>query len=192
MIIILSILGFFILFGAFAYLAHRLGWDVDSEDPGSEFRKYVQQQTTLRERKKNVAIRLKEYRAYLQNNPNLSEDRRQYYLNEIKSLESDYGDYNLQGVLLQNKISDARMRMYDEENKRTKIALVLFSPILLAILGAILYGIGWVWYYLCCGFLLFKDIGFFGVIFFGVLSILFLVAILGLVAICFGWDPFKK
>ena len=56
----------------------------------------------------------------------------------------------------------------------------------------LLYGLGWVWYYFCCGFLVFEDPSLGWKIIWGLISLIPLGVILGLIAIFGGWDPFKK
>ena len=56
----------------------------------------------------------------------------------------------------------------------------------------LLYVLGWIWYYFCCGFLVLEEPSFFWKIIWGLFSLIPLGFILGLVAICFGWDPRDK
>lgn len=53
----------------------------------------------------------------------------------------------------------------------------------------ILYLLGWVWYYFCCGFLVIEEPSFFWKIIWGLFSLIPLGFIIGLVAICCGWNP---
>lgn len=53
----------------------------------------------------------------------------------------------------------------------------------------LLHGLGWVWYYFCCGFLVFEEPSFFWKIVWGAFSLIPLGFIVGLIAILFGWDP---
>lgn len=61
-------------------------------------------------------------------------------------------------------------------------------------LGAIfaLWCLGWVWYFFCSGFLVFCDQPFFDKVICGLISLLPLGCVIGLIAIAFGWDPWRK
>ena len=56
----------------------------------------------------------------------------------------------------------------------------------------LLYGLGWIWYYFCSGFLIFEDQPFWDKIICGLISLFPLSCVLGLIAIAFGWDPWKR
>lgn len=63
------------------------------------------------------------------------------------------------------------------------------SIIGLAIL--LLYGLGWIWYYFCGGFLLFEDQPFWDKVICGIITLLPLGFFIGIVRICCGWNPDK-
>lgn len=90
-------------------------------------------------------------------------------------------------------------REYEEAQKsgeRNKVAEIGFWTILwigIASLAALLLaGLGWIWYYFCCGFLVFEEPSFLWKIIWGLTSLIPLGFVIGFIAICFGWDPFKK
>ena len=78
-------------------------------------------------------------------------------------------------------------------SKGRKIARVIkigaISIIGLGLVILILYIIGLIWYFFCCGFLIFEDQPFWDKVVCGLMSVVFLGFILGFIAICFGWDP---
>lgn len=67
----------------------------------------------------------------------------------------------------------------------------LWIGLTIMIIG-LLYLLGWIWYYFCSGFLIFEDQPFFDKIICGLISLIPLGFLLGFIAICCGWDPFKK
>lgn len=89
------------------------------------------------------------------------------------------------------------VKQSEEGSKSKKIlkiiawSLVGIGAFVLAIF--ILYAIGWIWYYVCGGFLLFDGdtFGFVDGLLWGIVSLILLGFIVGFIAICCGWDPFK-
>lgn len=77
-----------------------------------------------------------------------------------------------------------------ERAKKIGILLMWIGVIGLSII--LLYGLGWAWYYFCCGFLVFEDPSPGWKIIWVFTSLIPLGLILGLIAIFGGWDPFKK
>lgn len=64
----------------------------------------------------------------------------------------------------------------------------MWIGIALLVIG-LLYFLGWLWYYFCCGFLVIEEPSFFWKIIWGLFSLIPLGFFLGLIAICFGWNP---
>ena len=62
----------------------------------------------------------------------------------------------------------------------------------LGLLILILYGLGWIWYYFCSGFLVFESHSFFDTVVFGLISLVMFALFCGFVAILFGWDPSRR
>lgn len=56
----------------------------------------------------------------------------------------------------------------------------------------LLYGLGWVWYYFCSGFLIFEDQPFWDKVICGLISLIPLGFLIGFIMICFGWDPDRR
>lgn len=81
----------------------------------------------------------------------------------------------------------------DKWKERAKKIGVLLMWVGIAGLSIILlYGFVWVWFYFCCGFLVFEDPSLGWKIIWTFTSLIPLGLILGLIAIFLGWDPFKK
>lgn len=99
--------------------------------------------------------------------------------------------YGLMVNLFYGAYQDAQAK-----GERDKIAEIGFWTLLwigvaaLAIL--LLWGLGWLWYYLCCGFLVFEEPSFGWKIVWGLTSLIPLGFFIGWIAIFFGWNPFKK
>lgn len=79
-----------------------------------------------------------------------------------------------------------------KEKKKVENGIKVCMWIGISILGTIfLYGLGWLWYYFCCGFLVFEDPSPGWKIIWGITSLIPLGFILGFIAICLGHNPFK-
>lgn len=78
----------------------------------------------------------------------------------------------------------------EEEKKAGRRGWQTCMWIGITLLGiGLLYALGWVWYYFCCGFLVIEEPSFFWKIIWGLLSLVLLGFVAGLIAICCGWDP---
>lgn len=78
----------------------------------------------------------------------------------------------------------------EEEKKAGRRGWQTCMWIGITLLGiGLLYALGWVWYYFCCGFLVIEEPSFFWKIIWGLLSLVPLGFVVGLIAICCGWDP---
>ena len=82
------------------------------------------------------------------------------------------------------------------EGSKEKKMYTIYKYIPVFIIGIItvcfiLYAIGWVWYYICGGFLIFEDQPFWDKVFCGFLSVALLVFVFGGIAILMGWDKNK-
>lgn len=78
----------------------------------------------------------------------------------------------------------------EEEKKAGRRGWQTCMWIAITLLGiGLLYALGWVWYYFCCGFLVIEEPSFFWKIIWGLLSLVLLGFVAGLIAICCGWDP---
>lgn len=84
----------------------------------------------------------------------------------------------------------------EEVQRRFKYCEIVFwvylGISLVVALLLLLYGIGWVWYYFCSGFLVFEDQPFWDKVICGLFSLIPLGFLIGCVAIWFGWDPWRK
>ena len=86
------------------------------------------------------------------------------------------------------KVKDIKRRL-----KKASLVVNISMYIGVASLGIfLLYGIGWIWYFFCGGFLVFEDCTFWDKVVYGLISLLPLGFVIGFIAICFGWDPSKK
>lgn len=80
----------------------------------------------------------------------------------------------------------------EEERKAGARGTTIIMWIGISLLGiGLLYVLGWLWYYFCCGFLVIEEPSFFWKIIWGLFSLIPLGFIIGFIAICFGWDPRK-
>lgn len=78
----------------------------------------------------------------------------------------------------------------EEEKKAGRRGWQTCMWIGITLLGiGLLYALGWVWYYFCCGFLVIEEPSFFWKIIWGLLSLVLLGFVAGLIAICCGWNP---
>lgn len=78
----------------------------------------------------------------------------------------------------------------EEEKKAGRRGWQTCMWIGITLLGiGLLYALGWVWYYFCCGFLVIEEPSFFWKIIWGLLSLVLLGFVAGFIAICCGWDP---
>ena len=94
------------------------------------------------------------------------------------------------GIFVNIFMSNERYAETDAERKSARRGWKTCMWIGIALLGIVLlYLLGWVWYYVCCGFLVIEEPSFFWKIIWGLFSLIPLGFILGLVAICFGWNP---
>lgn len=79
-----------------------------------------------------------------------------------------------------------------KEKKHAEIGWQVCMWIGIVLLGVgLLYGLGWLWYYFCCGFLVFEEPNFLWKIIYGLMTLIPLSVIVGLIAIAFGWNPDK-
>jgi hypothetical protein len=78
------------------------------------------------------------------------------------------------------------------KERATKIGMLLMRVGIIGLSIILLCGLGWMWYYFCCGFLVFEDPSPIWKIIWGLTSLIPLGFILGLIAIFFGWNPFKR
>lgn len=67
-------------------------------------------------------------------------------------------------------------------------AIVMWTSIGLFAAGA-LFVLGWIWYYLCGGYLIQCEDSFFWKALWGLATLIPLGLIIGLIAICCGWNP---
>ena len=78
----------------------------------------------------------------------------------------------------------------EEEKKAGRRGWQTCMWIGITLLGiGLLYALGWVWYYFCGGFLVIEEPSFFWKIIWGLFSLVPLGFVVGLIAICCGWDP---
>lgn len=74
-----------------------------------------------------------------------------------------------------------------------KIAKYVGMTFMWIALGIVLIGllfvVGWIWYYICGGFLIECEDSFFGKAVWGLATLIFLGFILGFIAILFGYNP---
>lgn len=76
------------------------------------------------------------------------------------------------------------------KNAREPLVFWIFLGIALACaLVIVLYILGWLWYYFCCGFLLFESSTFWDKVVAGFVSLILFAFLLGLIAIIGGWNP---
>lgn len=76
------------------------------------------------------------------------------------------------------------------EKKRTKIGVVIVMWIGVVLLTAgVLFILGWIWYYLCGGLLIKCEDSFFWKAIWGLATLIPFGFIVGLIAICCGWNP---
>lgn len=81
----------------------------------------------------------------------------------------------------------------EQEKKSGRIGWHICMWIGISALGiGLLYLLGWIWYYFCCGFLVFEEPSFFWKIIWGAFTLIPLGFIIGIIAICCGWDPKDK
>lgn len=80
----------------------------------------------------------------------------------------------------------------EKEKNHAKIGLsiVMWTGIGLLSIGA-LFAVGWIWYYICGGYLLQCEDSFFWKAIWGLATLVPLGFVIGFIAICFGWDPRK-
>ena len=79
------------------------------------------------------------------------------------------------------------------EKRNANIAVICCAVILgIGLLILILYGLGWIWYYFCSGFLIFEDQPFWDKVVCGLISLIPLGFLIGFIMICFGWDPERR
>lgn len=84
---------------------------------------------------------------------------------------------------------------YEDSGGKDKVAKIGFWTFLwigiaaLAIL--LLAGLGWIWYYFCCGFLVFEEPSFWWKVIWGLTSLIPLGFFIGFIGIFFGHDPNK-
>lgn len=84
----------------------------------------------------------------------------------------------------------AKENSKEKKNAETGIKVCMWIGIV-TLGGMLMYGLGWLWYYFCCGFLVFEDPSLGWKIIWGITSLLPLCCILGLIAILLGYDPFN-
>lgn len=97
------------------------------------------------------------------------------------------------GLFTQLFISYSKNADSSKEKKQSESGIKVCMWIGISILMIMfLCGLGWLWYYFCCGFLVFDDPSLGWKIIWGVTSLFPLGFILGFIAICLGYDPFKK
>ena len=103
---------------------------------------------------------------------------------------------DLEAALEKAKANNADEERIKELRREVKNITVIFNVMIFIAIGSlvifILYCFGWVWYYFCCGFLVFEDCSFGDKIVYGLMSLIPLGFFIGFIAICFGWDPSKK
>lgn len=79
-----------------------------------------------------------------------------------------------------------------KEKKNAEIGWQVCMWIGIVLLGiGVLYVLGWLWYYICCGFLVMEEPNFLWKIIYGFLTLIPLGFVLGIIAIACGWDPDK-
>lgn len=76
------------------------------------------------------------------------------------------------------------------ERKRMSLGvnIVMWIGIFILAIGLLLC-LGWIWYYICGGYLIKCDDSFFWKAIWGLATLIPLGFIIGLIAICCGWDP---
>lgn len=78
------------------------------------------------------------------------------------------------------------------ERKKVNWAFwIVFTVAMIMILCLVGYIVGWIWYYLCGGFLAIMESVWWMKIAYGLFTIIPAGFIIGLIAIIFGWDPWK-
>ena len=77
-----------------------------------------------------------------------------------------------------------------EERKHANIgvAIVIWVGVGLLAIG-LLFILGWIWYYLCGGFIIKCEDSFFWKAIWGLATLIPFGSIVGLIAICCGWNP---
>lgn len=98
------------------------------------------------------------------------------------------------GVIL-NILGNATENAPEDSPKKKSAEKKLTICLWIAIFGlsiGILYVLGWLWYYLCGGFLILEDQPFLDKIICGLVSLILFGFIIGFIMICFGWDPDKR
>lgn len=94
------------------------------------------------------------------------------------------------GIVINIFISIEKNAQSKKEKRQAKRVWSVCMWILIVLIGlGLLYLLGWIWYYFCCGFLVFEEPSFIWKIIWGLFSLVPLGFIIGLIAICFGWDP---
>lgn len=97
------------------------------------------------------------------------------------------------GILVNIFVSMEKNAKTESERKTGFIGWNICMWIGIILLGiGLLYVLGWVWYYFCCGFLVMKEPSFIWKIIWGAFSLIPLGFIIGIIAICFGWNPRDK
>ena len=98
--------------------------------------------------------------------------------------------YMLLGIFTNIFVSMENNAETEEEKKAGRRGWQTCMWIAITLLGiGLLYALGWVWYYFCCGFLVIEEPSFFLKIIWGLLSLVSLGFVVGLIAICCGWNP---
>lgn len=98
--------------------------------------------------------------------------------------------FMLLGILANIFVSMEDNAETEEEKKSGRRGWQTCMWIGITLLGiGLLYALGWVWYYFCCGFLVIEEPSFFWKIIWGLLSLVLLGFVAGLIAICCGWNP---
>lgn len=96
------------------------------------------------------------------------------------------------GIAINICISVEKSSEGKTKEKAKKIGIILMWTGVAGLSIILLYGLSWIWYYFCCGFLVFEDPSPGWKIIWMFTSLIPLALVLGIIAIFWGWDPFKK
>lgn len=89
-------------------------------------------------------------------------------------------------------LSEKEIEEYRKSYRNISVAVDIMMWIGIASVGIfILYGLGWIWYFFCSGFLVFEDQPFWDKVICGLLSLIPLGFLIGIIMIICGWDPDK-
>lgn len=86
-------------------------------------------------------------------------------------------------------------KWWKEEYPGDKVSIwgyrIFFPLCLLAGFTLVFYGVGWFWYWVCGGWILWEATTFLEIVGYGLVSLTGLVLFGGIIAMAFGWNPYK-